>query len=104
MERPIPPLRRNRDFQLYWSGQLVSVVGTRIGWLGRPLLVLAMTGSPALAGVTSFAFTLPLVLCMLPAGAILDRTNRKWVMVTCDVVRCLAAASIVLALWRGWLT
>lgn len=98
------PLRRNRDFQLYWSGQLVSVVGTRIGFLARPLLVLATTGSPAAAGVASFAFTLPLVLFMLPAGAILDRANRKWVMVACDVVRGLAAASIVLALWRGWLT
>jgi hypothetical protein len=37
-------------------------------------------------------------------GAILDRTNRKRVMVACDVVRGLAAASIVLALWRGRLT
>jgi MFS family permease len=99
-----PPLRRNRDFQLYWSGQLVSVVGTRVGFLGRPLLVLALTSSPAAAGVASFAFTLPLVLFMLPAGAILDRTNRKWVMIACDVVRGLAAAGIVLALWGGWLT
>jgi MFS family permease len=100
----IPPLRRNRDFQLYWGGQLVSVVGTRIGSVGRPLLVLAMTGSPAAMGLASFAFALPLVLFMLPAGVILDRTNRKWVMVACDVVRGLAAASIVVALWRGWLT
>jgi predicted MFS family arabinose efflux permease len=98
------PLRRNRDFQLYWSGQLVSVVGTRIGFTARPLLVLAVTGSPAFAGVASFAFTFPLVLCMLPAGAILDRVNRKWVMVACDVVRGLAAAGIALAIWRGWLT
>ena len=98
------PLRRNRDFQLYWSGQLVSAVGTRIGFLGRPLLVLAATGSPAAAGVASFAFTLPLVLSMLPAGAILDRTDRRRVMVVCDVIRGLAAASIVLALWGGWLT
>jgi predicted MFS family arabinose efflux permease len=99
-----PPLRRNRAFQLYWSGQLVSVVGTRVGFLGRPLLVLALTSSPAAAGVASFAFTLPLVLFMLPAGAILDRTNRKSVMIACDVVRGLAAAGIVLALWGGWLT
>jgi predicted MFS family arabinose efflux permease len=104
MDRPVAPLRRNRDFQLYWSGQLVSVVGSRIGWLGRPLLVLAATGSPAAAGVASFAFTLPLVLFMLPAGAILDRTDRKAVMVACDVVRGLAAASVVLALWSGRLT
>jgi predicted MFS family arabinose efflux permease len=100
----VVPLRRNRDFQLYWSGQLVSAVGTRIGSVGRPLLVLAVTGSPAAAGVAAFASTFLIVLCMLPAGAILDRVNRKSVMVACDVVRCLAAASIVLALWTGRLT
>jgi MFS family permease len=102
--RVIPPLRRNRDFQLYWAGQLVSVVGTRIASVGRPLLVLAVTGSPVAAGVASFAFTLPVVLVMLPAGGILDRINRKWVMVACDVARGLAAGSIVLALLGGWLT
>jgi predicted MFS family arabinose efflux permease len=104
MDQPVPPLRRNRDFQLYWSGQLVSVVGTRIGFTARPLLVLAVTGSPAFAGIASFAFTLPLVLCILPAGAILDRVNRKTAMVACDAVRCLAAAGLVLALWGGRLT
>ncbi|TMC10178.1 MAG: MFS transporter [Chloroflexi bacterium] len=104
MERPLTPLRRNRDFQLYWSGQLVSVVGFRIGTVARPLLVLAVTGSPALAGVASFAFTLPVILCMLPAGAILDRANRKSVMVACDLARCLASAAVALALWGGWLT
>ncbi len=100
----IPPLRRNRDFQLYWSGQLFSVVGTRIGGVGKPLLVLAVTGSPAAAGVAAFAFSLPAVLAMLPAGAVLDRANRKSVMVACDVARGLAASSIVLAIWGGWLT
>jgi predicted MFS family arabinose efflux permease len=100
----IAPLRRNRDFQLYWSGQLVSVVGTRIGFVGRPLLVLAVTGSPAAAGLAAFAFTLPFVLVMLPAGAILDRTNRKRVMVACDVVRGLASATIAIAAWHGFLT
>ena len=98
------PLRRNRNFQLYWTGQLVSVVGTRIGSVGKPLLVLAITGSPAAAGLAAFAFTLPAVLAMLPAGAVLDRANRKGVMVACDVARGLAAGSIVLALWGGWLT
>ena len=100
----ITPLRRNRDFHLYWSGQLMSVVGTRIGFVARPLLVLAVKGSPAAAGVASFAFTLPFVLAMLPAGAILDRTNRKGLMVACDAIRCLAAGAIAVAAWRGSLT
>ncbi len=64
------PLRRNRDFQLYWSGQLVSALGTRVRAIATPLLVLGMTGSPAAAGLTAFAFTLPMVVLTLPAGAV----------------------------------
>lgn len=44
-----PPLWRNRDFLLLWSGQTISTLGTRISGLAYPLLVLAVTGSPAQA-------------------------------------------------------
>ena len=53
------PLRRNRDFLLLWSGQVVSTIGTRITSLAYPLLVLALTRSPAKAGIVGFAQTLP---------------------------------------------
>jgi hypothetical protein len=38
------PLRRNRDFQLLWSGQAVSLLGSQTSRIAYPLLVLAMTG------------------------------------------------------------
>jgi hypothetical protein len=44
------PLRRNRDFQLLWGGQAVSLLGSQTSKVAYPLLVLAMTGSPAKAG------------------------------------------------------
>src|SRR5260221_6128945 len=40
----------NRDFMLLWSGQVVSNVGTQVSTLAFPLLILALTGSPAQAG------------------------------------------------------
>jgi len=51
-----------------------------------------------------FAFTLPMVLLTLPAGAILDRVDRKRVMLACEAVRGLAAGSIALGLWAGRLS
>lgn len=92
------PLRRNRDFILLWSGQVVSTVGTRVSSLAYPLLVLALTHSPAKAGLIGFAQTLPFLLFYLPAGALVDRWNRKRVMLVADAGRAFALGSIALAL------
>ena len=99
-----PPLRRNGDFLLLWSGQVVSTVGTRISSLAYPLLVLALTRSPARAGIVGFAQTLPFLLLYLPAGALVDRWNRKLVMLVCDGGRALALGSIAVALALGRVT
>jgi hypothetical protein len=53
-DEPVP-LRCNRDFQLPWSGQAISTLGSQTSKIAYPLLVLAMTGSPARAGIAGFA-------------------------------------------------
>jgi MFS family permease len=94
-------LRRNRDFMLLWSGQAVSELGTRTAWLAYPLLVLAMTDSPAKAGIVTFANRFPFFLFSLPAGALVDRWNRKRIMLACDAGRLVGALSIAGALLIG---
>jgi len=69
-----------------------------------PLLVLALTGSPAQAGLIAAAHFLPYVMVSLPAGALIDRWNRKAVMIGCDVARFLAFGSVPLAYALGHLT
>jgi MFS family permease len=86
---------------LLWSGQTLSGLGSQISFVAYPLLVLALTGSPAKAGVVGFAKTVPFALLALPAGALADRVNRKKLMVACDGVRALALASIPIALANG---
>ena len=98
------PLRRNRDFQLLWSGQAVSVLGSQISAIAYPLLVLALTSSPALAGIVGFAGSLPNLLLPLPAGALVDRWDRRRLMIFCDVGRGGALASLALALLLGHLS
>ncbi|MGH3881674.1 MAG: MFS transporter [Actinophytocola sp.] len=95
------PLWRNRDFMLLWSGQVVSTVGMRISSLAYPLLVLAETGSALQAGVVGFAQTLPFLLLYLPAGALVDRLDRRRVMLAADGVRVAVLASVVAALSWG---
>jgi MFS family permease len=86
---------------LLWSGQTLSQLGSQISLVTYPLLVLALTGSPAKAGVVGFAKTVPVAVLALPAGALVDRVNRKHLMVACDGVRAVALATIPIALATG---
>ena len=61
------PLRRNRDFVPLQIGQLLSR-RARVAAIAYPLLVLALTGSPAKAGIVGFARTVPVALFALPPG------------------------------------
>jgi MFS family permease len=89
---------------LLWGGQVVSVLGSSIAGLVMPLLILSLTGSPAAAGLAGMFATIPYVLLSLPAGAMVDRWNRKRVMVLCDLGRAVAFASIPVALFFNALT
>ncbi|HET9899273.1 MAG TPA: MFS transporter [Streptosporangiaceae bacterium] len=97
-QTPAPPLYRNRDFVLLWSGASVSNLGSNCSAVAYPLLVLALTGSPADAGLTGFVALLPQLIFQLPAGAFADRWNRKQVMIWCDGLRAVAIGSLVVAL------
>jgi MFS family permease len=89
------PLRRNRDFVLLEAGRLLSSAGSQLTTIAYPLLVLALTHSPAKAGAVSFARLMPHALFALVAGVAADRWDRKRLMIAADVVRALAIASLV---------
>jgi MFS family permease len=83
-------LWRNRDFNLLWISQSLSDLGTAISALAVPLLVLVLTGSPVQAGFVGTIGLVVTVLCRLPAGVLVDRIDRRRVMLACDVVRLVA--------------
>jgi MFS family permease len=87
-------------------GQLLSQAGTSSTSIAYPLLVLAVTQSPAKAGIVGFARTLPWALFALAAGLAADRWNRRQLMIAADGVRVLAigtlAASILLDRVAFW--
>jgi MFS family permease len=91
-------LWRNRNYLLLWGGQAVSTVGSSASQIIYPLLILALTDSPAAAGVAAGARALPYLFFSLPVGALVDRWDRRRVMIWADVGRAVAVASIPLAL------
>lgn len=95
------PLRKNRDFVLFQGGQLLSNIGTQSTQIAYPLLVLALTHSPAKAGIVAFARALPVWLFALPAGLVADRVSRKRLMIASDVVRAAAMAALGVGILLG---
>lgn len=95
------PLRRNRDFLLLETGRLLSGAGTSLTAIAYPLLVLALTHSPAQAGLVTFARLTPYALFALAAGVAADRWNRKRLMVASDAVRAAALGALAALILTG---
>jgi len=96
-----PPLHRNREYVALWLGQTVSNLGISISSFAYPLVVLAATGSAAKAGLVASVLTATTFLLRVPAGALVDRWNRKTILVVCDLGRALSAGSFALVLALG---
>ncbi len=63
--------------------------------------MLALTHSPAKAGVVGLAATLPLPLLALPAGLLADHFDRKRLMLSCDAIRAATLAALTIAVFSG---
>ena len=96
--RALASIWRNRDYMLLWGGQLASTLGTAASQVIMPLLILAITNSPEAAGIAGALRFFPYLVFSLPVGALIDRWDRKAVMIRCDVGRALAVATIPAAM------
>jgi MFS family permease len=96
----IPTLRalRHRNFQLFFSGQLISLVGTWMQSVAQSWLVYTMTKSSFLLGAVGFASQIPVFLVAPLGGVIVDRANRHRVIIATQV------SSMLLAAILAWLT
>jgi MFS family permease len=91
----------NRDFVLLWQGQLVSTLGDVAYEIALGFWVLAATGSTAIMGTLMAATSLPRILASPFAGVIVDRSDRRWMLVAADAVRGVAVVLVGLAALAG---
>ena len=68
---------RHRNFRLYWSGQLVSLVGTWMQTVAQAWLMHRLTSSAFMLGLLGFSQFLPVTLFSLWAGVIADRVDKR---------------------------
>jgi MFS family permease len=83
----------HRNYRLFFSGQLVSVVGTWMTRVAQGWLVYQMTSSPLLLGVVSFAGQVPIFFFSMFGGVIADRFDRRRMLL---ITQALAMAQSVL--------
>jgi MFS family permease len=95
------PLSRNHNYRLLWGSQALTGFGISASTIAFPLLVLTITGSAASSGLVLGAIAAAQLLVGLPAGALVDRWNRKKVMLGSEAAQAIALASLVAALWWG---
>jgi len=89
---------RHRNFQLFFSGQLISLIGTWMQMVAQSWLVYRVTGSSLLLGTVGFAGQIPIFLLAPIGGATADRHNRHRIIIIGQTI------SMVLALILGELT
>ncbi|ASW55024.1 MFS transporter [Plantactinospora sp. KBS50] len=93
-------LWHNRDFLLFWLLQTLSVAGDSFSYVAIPLLVLHATGSVAQMGLLTGMAGAASVLTAVVAGVLVDRLDRRRLMIACDALRALAYVAVPLL----WLT
>lgn len=103
-DRPVVPLRRNWRFQLLWVGSTGTFLGVEIANIAYPLAILTLTGSAASAALFGFVETLAMLLAGLPAGAVVDRYDRRRVLLAAESSRAIATGSVAIALAQDRLT
>ena len=98
-------LRSNRNYRWTWSGQVVSEVGDHFNNIAVFSLALANTGSGLVVAGILIARAIPAVMAGPVAGVLLDRLDRKRIMIVSDLVRAVVALAFILAvpLGRTWL-
>jgi MFS family permease len=89
---PLGPLQE-REFRLFFTGQLVSLLGDAVTPFALAWAVLDLTGSARDLGFVLAAKTVPLVIFLLVGGVFADRLPRRAVMLTADVARMAVQAT-----------
>lgn len=85
-----------RGFTLIWFGQVVSLLGSAMTWFAFTIWAWEKTGQASALATISFFMFLPTVLLTPVAGALVDRWNRKLVMLLSDLATALGTLTILL--------
>jgi MFS family permease len=94
-------LAEMRTFTVIWLGQLVSSLGSGLTGFALPVWIYQKTGSAEAFGLLFFAATVPTVLLSPFAGALVDRWDRRMVLLVSDALAAVMTLAIGVLLYTG---
>jgi MFS family permease len=98
-------LWRHPDFLRLWAAQIVSAWGSRITRTALPIIAVDMLGqAPSGNGVLAALTIFPGIALALVIGGIIDRSNKRTLLLTADIVRGVLVLSLPVAWWLGTLS
>ena len=81
-------LKQNSAFRNLWYGQVISELGNWVNSIALYALILQLTGSGMAMAAAMMAKLLPMVIISPFAGVVIDRIDRKKVLIASDILRC----------------
>lgn len=98
-------LRNNRNYRYTWIGQIVSEIGDHFNNIAVFALAMALTHSGMVITGIMLSRAIPAILMGPLAGVLLDRFDRKRIMIASDLVRALVALGFILVITQNkiWL-
>ena len=92
---------RHRNFRLFFSGQLVSLIGTWMQNVGQAWLVLELTHSSLKLGIVSALQFAPMLFLSFPAGVLIDFFPKRKIIMLAQAVMMLLAGTLAVLVWTG---
>lgn len=92
---------RHPNFRLYWTGQLISLVGTWMQSVAQGWLMHRLTSSPLMLGLLGFVQFLPVLFLALWAGVIADRMDKRRLLMFTQGAALVQAVTIALVVSSG---
>src|SRR5258706_5963441 len=92
---------RHRNYRLFFSGQLISLVGTWMQGIAESWLVYRLTGSAALLGVAGFSSQIPVLFLATLGGTVADRVNRHRILVVTQTMSMILPLTLAYVVFSG---
>jgi len=95
------PALASRDFAIFWSGHLLSLIGTTMQNTAQPLLAYRLSGRPFDLGLIGFAISLPTFFMALPGGVLIEHVEKRKALIGLQAIMMLQSFALAFLTLSG---